>query len=126
MSYSPHALDLGTFIPAYEAANNSHIWANVEPFIATDATYWFTDGSYSGVDEIRAAVEAAFAKIQDEIYIISDVCWPIKSDNVAVCIYNFSWEGVVNGMRQSGSGRGTNVLEKREGAWKIAHEHLSK
>jgi ketosteroid isomerase-like protein len=118
--------DLDTFMSAYEQANNSHIWENVAPFIATDAVYWFTDGSYTGIVEIQAAVESTFSKIQDEIYRISDVLWPIRSDAVAVCTYHFSWEGTIDGVRQSGFGRGTNVLEKRDDKWQIVHEHLSR
>jgi ketosteroid isomerase-like protein len=117
--------NLTAFMQAYEAANNSHVWANVEPFIAVDATYWFTDGSYSGRAEIRAAVEATFTKIQDETYRITDVRWPLKTDTAAVCTYRFSWEGIVDGAKRSGTGRGTNVLEKRGDAWQIVHEHLS-
>lgn len=118
--------ELDTFLEAYEQANNSHIWANVEPFIASDATYWFTDGSYTGIDEIRQAIEATFAKIQDETYEIGDIKWPVATDSIAVCTYTFHWQGTVDGKQASGNGRGTNVLEKRNGSWQIVHEHLSK
>jgi ketosteroid isomerase-like protein len=117
--------ELAAFMQAYEKANNGHVWANVEPFIAHSATYWFTDGSFSGIDEIRGAIEATFAKIQDEVYKITNVQWPVKNDLVAVCTYHFSWEGIVDGQHKSGSGRGTNILEKRNGSWQIVHEHLS-
>jgi ketosteroid isomerase-like protein len=118
--------ELIQFLRQYETANNSHVWANVEPFIAEDATYWFTDGSYAGINEICNAVERTFAKIQDEEYKISNLGWPVISDQIAVCTYHFSWEGTVDGARQSGSGRGTNVLEKRDDTWQIVHEHLSR
>lgn len=118
--------ELTTFIQSYEQANNSHIWANVAPMIANDATYWFTDGSYTGIDEIRQAVEATFEKLQDEVYKISDLKRPVITENVAVCTYRFSWQATIDGVKQSAEGRGTNVLEKRNGSWQIAHEHLSK
>lgn len=117
--------ELADFLKNYERANNSHLWENVEPFIAQDATYWFTDGSYAGIAEIRKAIETTFASIQDEIYEISDVRWPLATASEAVCTYVFSWQGVVNGEQKSGKGRGTNVLKKQAGAWKIVHEHLS-
>ncbi|HSX02738.1 MAG TPA: nuclear transport factor 2 family protein [Candidatus Saccharimonadia bacterium] len=117
--------ELTEFLTSYERANNSHVWANVAPFIAEDAAYWFSDGSYKGVAEIRSAIEATFAKIQDEVYKISDVSWPVATDAVAVCAYRFHWQGIVGGQQASGSGRGTNVLEKRNGLWQIVHEHLS-
>jgi ketosteroid isomerase-like protein len=117
---------LTNFLKSYESANNSHVWANVEPFIALNATYWFTDGSYTGIDEIRQAVESTFTKIQDEVYEIKSVHWPTITDTNAVCTYNFHWQGIVDGQQASGNGRGTNVLEKRSGSWQIVHEHLSK
>lgn len=118
--------ELTTFLKSYEQANNSHIWANIEPFIAYDATYWFTDGSYTGIDEIREAIETTFTKIQDEVYEIKDVHWPTITDTTAVCTYRFYWQGAVDGKQASGNGRGTNVLEKRNGSWQIVHEHLSR
>jgi len=110
---------------AYEKANNSHVWSNVEPFIADNATYWFTDGSFSGIEEIRGAIESTFEKIKDEVYSISDLKWPVQADSVAVCTYHFHWEGTVDGVKQTGSGRGTNVLAKSSDDWRIIHEHLS-
>ena len=118
--------ELTPFMQAYERANNTHVWANVEPMIAKDATYWFTDGSYAGINEIRQAVEATFEKLQDEVYEISHLTWPVATDTVAVCTYHFSWQATIDGIVQSGSGRGTNILEKRDDSWQILHEHLSK
>ena len=117
--------ELTDFLRAYERANNSHIWKNVEPFIAPDATYWFTDGSYAGIEEIRTAIEATFLKIQDEVYEIRDVRWLLMTSTEAACTYTFAWRGIVDGQRVSGAGRGTNVLRKQGGAWQIIHEHLS-
>lgn len=117
--------ELTAFIGAYERANNSHIWSNVEPFIAENATYWFTDGSFSHRPEVRKAIQQTFEKIQGEIYTISDLRWPVQSESIAVCTYTFHWDGVVDGVKRSGSGRGTNVLTKITDAWQIVHEHLS-
>lgn len=117
--------ELTDFLKAYEYANNSHIWKNVEPFISADATYWFTDGSYKGIDEIRSAIETTFTKIHNEVYEIKDISWPLITDSGAVCTYTFLWRGTIDGQAASGSGRGTNVLKKQSGSWKIVHEHLS-
>ncbi len=117
--------ELTQFLKAYEAANNSHVWENVAPFIAPQASYWFTDGSHFGIDEIRRAIEATFANIQDETYEIRDVRWPLVKDDAAVCTYTFHWRGIIDGQAKSGSGRGTNALQRNNGAWQIVHEHLS-
>lgn len=118
--------DLDRFMTAYEQANTSHVWTRVEPFIALDAVYWFNDGSYQGRAAIRQAVEDTFARIKDENYHISDLRWIVHTDRLAVCLYRFAWQGFVEGEIASGQGRGTNVLEKRDGSWLIVHEHLSR
>lgn len=117
--------DLTSFMKAYEQANNSHVFTNVKPFIADDAIYWFTDGSFTGIDEIQEAVEATFDKIQDEDYRIENLRWVISDDSTAVCTYKFTWSGIVDGIAKQGSGRGTNILKKQDGEWRIVHEHLS-
>ncbi len=117
--------ELIEFLKEYESASNSHVWKNVEPFIAANATYWFTDGTYEGIEEIRHAVEATFAKIQDEVYEIRNIRWPLVADGVAVCTYTFFWKGTIDGIASAGSGKGTNVLKKTNGSWQIIHEHLS-
>ena len=119
------AAELTAFMAAYERANNSHDISRVVPMIATDATYWFTDGSYTGRDAIAAAVKTTFAAIRDEVYEIRDLEWVVTGDDTAVCRYRFSWKGVVDGRPRSGEGRGTNVLVKRSGKWQMLHEHLS-
>lgn len=111
---------------AYEKATNTHDFANLQPLIAPNATYWFTDGSFNGIDEIRQAIEATFQKIQDETYEIANLEWVAKDSNVAVCRYTFAWSGVIDGTRQSGTGRGTNVLTQQDSTWRVQHEHLSR
>jgi ketosteroid isomerase-like protein len=109
----------------YELGANSHDVDRVLPLIAEDASYWFTDGSYRGREEIAGALERTFAVIQDEVYEIRELEWVTLTDQVAACRYRFFWRGVVDGQPSSGRGRGTNVLVKRAGAWQVHHEHLS-
>lgn len=45
--------------------------------------------------------------------------------DAAVCRYRFTWRGVVDGVKKTGLGRGTNVLEKRDGRWLMVHEQLT-
>lgn len=119
------AAELTAFVAVYEQANNSHDVDRLVPMIAGDATYWFSDGSYRGLEEIRGALERTFALIQDEVYEISGLEWVVLAAEYAACRYRFSWTGVVDGQRRSGRGRGTNVMVKQGGAWKMQHEHLS-
>ncbi|MCW8375883.1 YybH family protein [Streptomyces justiciae] len=117
--------ELALFMGEYERANNSHDIERVVPFIAEDATYWFSDGSYQGIEEIRSAIEKTFMKILDEVYEVRDLEWPVLTPDVAVCRYRFAWTGVVDGEPRSGQGRGTNVIVRRAGRWRMLHEHLS-
>jgi ketosteroid isomerase-like protein len=117
--------ELTAFIRQYELANTSHDFARLAPLICDDATYWFSEGSYHGIEEIRKAIERSFATIQEEVYQIHELTWVAMSDDLAVCTYGFSWQGLVDGRPASGSGRGTNVVTRRDGVWKMLHEHLS-
>ena len=117
--------ELTEFVTEYERAANSHDVGRVLPLIADDATFWFTDGSYRGREEIADALARAFATIQDEVYEIKELEWVTLTAEVAACRYRFCWRGMVDGQPGSGRGRGTNVLVKRDGAWQIEHEHLS-
>jgi ketosteroid isomerase-like protein len=110
---------------AYEQATNSHDISRVMPLIAPEATYWFTDGSYVGLDAIRSAIESTFATIQNEVYEIRDLEWIALSDETAVCRYRFVWQGTLDGLPRHGAGLGTNVLVKRADEWLVLHEHLS-
>jgi len=119
------AAELTAFMRAYEEANNSHDIGRVAPMIATDATYWFTDGCHEGRPQIEAAIGRTFATIKDETYEISELDWVVIAPEHAVCRYRFSWSGVVGGEPRSGQGRGTNVIVKNRTRWQIKHEHLS-
>ncbi|MQY15132.1 hypothetical protein SRB5_53100 [Streptomyces sp. RB5] len=117
--------ELTSFMGDYERANNSHDIERVVPFIAADAVYWFSDGAYRGIGEIRSAIEKTFATILDEVYQVRDLEWPVLTPDVAVCRYRFAWDGVIGGEPRSGQGRGTNVIVRRDDGWKMLHEHLS-
>lgn len=117
---------LRQFLEEYELATNSRNFDLVAPFIDEEAIYWFSDGSHNGLEEIRLAFEKTWKIIKNETYTISDVHWVLLTDVNAVCLYLFNSTGTVGGKKQSYSGRGTNVLTKKNGNWKIVHEHLSK
>lgn len=125
LAMSDLAAELTAFMTRYEKATNSHDISRVAPLIDADAVYWFSDGSHRGLGEITGAIERTFATIHDEVYEIQDLEWVVLAADHAVCRYRFSWTGVVDGRPRSGRGRGTNVLVKREGEWKMRHEHLS-
>jgi ketosteroid isomerase-like protein len=121
MTQSPESL-----LATYEEQLAFQEFERVRPLIADDAVFWFNDGSHEGIASIEAAFAKTFALIQDEKYWLTDTVWLHKDDRAAAAIYTFNWSGVINGQKGAGSGRGTNILRKVDGLWKIVHEHLSR
>lgn len=109
----------------YERATNTHRFEEVAPLTAEDAVYWFNDGSFLGTEEIRGAFERTWQTIPDETYGIDDLCWLAADEQIAVCVYDFHWEGTVEGEPRRGAGRGTTVLKRDGDTWRVIHEHLS-
>lgn len=118
--------ELDSFLKSYEQAANSCDFDNVAPLINDEAVFWFTNGTFTGKQAIRQAFEDTWSKIKNEVYAISNVEWLANNDDIAVCVYDFTSDSIVNGERQVYKGRGTNVLKKSDGNWQIVHEHLSK
>lgn len=113
------------FMREYAVQTNTHDFEQVAPLIAGDAVYFFSDGSYTSVGDLRAAFEHTWATIHDEDYRIEDVRWLARDERIAVCVYRFRWHGVVNGQPRDGVGRGTSVLARSQAGWRVVHEHLS-
>jgi ketosteroid isomerase-like protein len=113
------------FMRAYATQTNTHDFDRVAPLIAPAAVYFFSDGTYTGEDELRAAFERTWTTIRDEDYRIEDVRWLARDERVAVCVYRFRWRGLVDGQPREGVGRGTSVLARSDAGWRVAHEHLS-
>lgn len=112
---------------ADEAAADAHDRHAVLAFVADDAVYWFSDeSSHLGKAAVERAIGDNFESIYDETYVIDQLRWLCRTDDVAVCVYSSGGPGVVDGERVGGSGRGTNVLRRDDDRWAVAHEHLSK
>lgn len=117
--------ELQSVIQNYEDATNSHDFDIVEKMLTEDAVYYFSDGTYRGIAELRQVFERTWAAIPDEVYRIVDVEWISVSEHSAACIYQYRWQGTYQGKKAEGGGRGTNALVKKDGRWLICHEHLS-
>ena len=115
------------FMKEYELSNRSHDLARVRSLIAEDALFWFSNGgAYLGIERIADAINQNFVTIEDDNYEIGPVRWLVRADTCTVGSYPFRWTGKIGGQPAQGSGRGTSVLEKRDGRWLMVHEHLSK
>lgn len=114
-------------LQAYTDRINRQDFDLLTDLIAPDATFWFSNGTHSGIAAIRAAFEATWQAMgPTERYWLDQLEWIAEGDSAAACIYRFNWEITVDGRRDSGSGRGTTVLKRVGDRWWIAHEHLSR
>jgi ketosteroid isomerase-like protein len=109
----------------YERRLGERTFDAVEPLISPTAVFWFNDGSYSGLTQIRGAFERTFAAFPLERYWLEEINWIASGDASAACLYRFRWKATNAGLEVTGGGRGTTVMRLEGGAWKIVHEHLS-
>jgi ketosteroid isomerase-like protein len=116
---------LRTFLEAYEEAAKSRDFDKVAPLVAEAAVFWSTHGSYVGKPAVGQAFEDQWIRMQDDEHTLSDIEWVVATYWTSACIYNFRSEGTVNGKRAVRKGRGTNVLKRIDGSWRIVHQHLS-
>jgi len=120
-------MDAAQFLTAYAAALASQDWQKVAPLIDDNACITFSTGAvHTGIAQIRQAYERNFALIKNEEYIMSDVRWLHRGDDIAVYVFSFSWQGIINEERSNGSGHGTSVIRRSNGTWKLLTEHLGK
>ncbi len=111
-------------IKKYEKALESQNWLNIEPLMHDDVCVTFSSGTFKGKQEVQHAFEKTFALIKEEKYSISNIHWVFIGEESAVCLYNFNWEGIINGQQSSGGGRGTSALIYSSSEWQILTEHL--
>ena len=109
----------------YVEATNSHDFARVRPLLMPNAVYWFNQKESSGLEQIQESFQASWSYLPDEIYGIQNVTWLSVEKNSATCIYQYTYRGTHAGKPVKGGGRGTTVLVRQGGQWRIAHEHLS-
>jgi ketosteroid isomerase-like protein len=117
--------ELRTFLEAYEAAVKAKDFDKISPLVAEDAEFWLTDGSYVGKPAVAQAFEDGWTSTRDEEGTFSDVEWVVATYRTSVCTYRFGSEGSRTGKRAEHQGRGTTVLRRMDGGWRIVHQHLS-
>jgi ketosteroid isomerase-like protein len=108
----------------YKNALTTQDWNKVAPLIHQDACFIFSEGTYLGKAAIEAAVTKTFDLIKSEHYLIKNLVWIYVSDLCATCTYEFNWSGLIDGVSEQGSGRGTTVIVNDSEKWVIIHEHL--
>ena len=113
------------FVIQYAQALRSQSWAAVDPLIHSDACVTFSNGAaHRGKAAVRVAYERNFAAIKNEDYRVSNVHWFLEGPDTAAYLFDFHWTGLVRGALASGAGRGTALLIKDDGVWRLLAEHL--
>jgi len=112
----------------YIDATNTHNFDEVEKYVHKDAVYIFSGKVVSGIEDIRAYFEKTWSQIKDEKYWATDVSWIHEDENTMICLYQYNFNGYLDGKFIEGSGRATNIFTKcaTTNEWKLIHEHLSK
>jgi Ketosteroid isomerase homolog len=110
---------------AYGELINRHDFSLLVPLIDADASFWFSSGTFQGLEAVRAAFERTWRRLAGETYRLEDLVWIARGDVAASCIYRFHWRAILDGQATEGTGRGTTVLARRPDGWRIVHEHLS-
>lgn len=113
---------LDEFMKGYWKSGSSGDFANVPPSPDEDASFFFTEGSFVGIAEIKKAFEDTWSTIREEKYTIDSLKWLFTTEDHAVCTYRFTSDGIVGNQHRRFNGVGTNVLHKVSGEWKIIHK----
>jgi ketosteroid isomerase-like protein len=94
--------------------------------IAERPIFVFGDKVYAGREAARAAFIAAWAKLPDETYRMSEARWIARDRTSAVVAFRYDYQGTTADQGVvTGGGRGTNVFQKTPDGWRLAYEHLS-
>ena len=101
----------------------------LEDMIDERAFFRFNDGDFRG----RAAIRAVFEKtwrgdpsVKKVRFYLSDIV-VLSTDQASACAtYTYHWEGSQGGAAFTIQGRGTRLLVRENGRFRIVHEHLSR
>ena len=93
------------------------------------AYFRFNDGDFAG----RQAIQAVFEKtwrgdptVKKARFYLSDIVVLTTDQASATATYTYNWVGSQGGREFTIQGRGTRVLLREGGKFRIIHEHLSR
>ncbi len=129
MSTASTPQDVVRFLEHFEALAQQEDFSLLRDLIDERAFYRFSDGDFVG----HAAIQAAFEKtwrgdptVVKARFYLSDIVVLTTDEASASATYTWHWEGSQGAQRFGIQGRGTRVLVRRDGQWRIVHEHLSR
>lgn len=117
------------FLHRFEELAGHEDFSLIEEMIDEQAFFRFNDGDFIG----RAAIQGAFEKswrgdptVKKARFYLSDIRVLSTDRSTATATYTYHWEGSQGEQQFKIRGRGTRVLVRENGRWRIVHEHLSR
>ncbi len=117
------------FLHHFEALAMKEDFSLLENMIDEHAYFRFNDGDFVG----RQAIQAAFEKtwrgdptVRKSSFHLSEIVVLTTDSASASATYTYTWEGAQGGRAFKVQGRGTRVLARDDGRFRIVHEHLSR
>ena len=117
------------FLEHFEEVATQEDFSLLEDMIDERAYFRFNDGDFVG----RRAIQAVFEKtwrgdpaIKRARFYLSDIVVLTTDKSSATATYTYNWEGTRGSQAFRVQGRGTRVLVRQGGKFKIIHEHLSR
>ncbi len=117
------------FLNRFEALAEKEDFNLIRDMIDEQAVFRFNDGDFVG----RQAIQAVFEKtwrgdpsVKKVRFYLSDIVVLTTDHSTATATYTYHWEGSQAGREFKIRGRGTRVLLRVNGQFRIIHEHLSR
>ncbi len=117
------------FLNRFEELAEKEDFNLIRDMIDEQAVFRFNDGDFVG----RQAIQAVFEKtwrgdpsVKKVRFYLSDIVVLTTDHSTATATYTYNWEGSQAGREFKIRGRGTRVLLRENGQFRIIHEHLSR
>jgi ketosteroid isomerase-like protein len=129
MEDSFNAESVVAFLNHFEEVAMKEDFGLLEAMIDERAYFRFNDGDFVGRNAIQAAFERTWhgdPTVKKARFYLSDIVVLTVDKASATATYTYHWEGSQGGREFRIQGRGTRVLLRERGRFRIVHEHLSR
>lgn len=117
------------FMNRFEESAEKEDFNLIQDMIDERAYFRFNDGDFVGRQAIQAAFEKSWRSdptVKKARFYLSDIVVLTTDHSTATATYTYNWEGSQAGREFKIRGRGTRVLLREHGQFRIIHEHLSR
>lgn len=123
------AESVSAFLVEFERLSEQQDFALIEDLIDERAFFRFNDGDFVGRAAIRAVFEKTWrgdASVRKSRFWLSNIVVLTTDETTATATYDWTWEGFQGDCAFTILGRGTRVVRREGGRFRIVHEHLSR